>query len=294
MKETFGYLLIVVASLLWGTMGVLGELAFQLGIHPATLIALRMLISFLTVLAFAVILKREAFRIQKRDVFLFLIFGIFAVAIQRVTYFYALDFSTVTMAAILFYTYPIFVTIYSGIVLKEKVSFSTIVAIVLTFFGVALVVKVYEAAALNANFYGIVFGLLSSVLFALYFLLTKKLRHQYSNWSLMVYGDGIGALILTPVIFSNFSEISVFPQQLWFIILTVAWIPSLLAYFIYSYALKSVQSSKGSILSVLEPLAATALSAAILKENFEPLQLIGVMLALTGVILLFYRRKQGN
>jgi drug/metabolite transporter (DMT)-like permease len=291
MKETSGYLLIVVASLLWGTMGIFGELAYQLGINPPTLIALRLLFSFLTVLVFAVIFKRESFRIQKRDVFLFLIFGIFAVAVQRLTYFYALELSTVTMAAILFYTYPIFVTIYSAVVLKEKVGPSTIIAIVLTFFGVALVVKVYEVAALNANFYGIVFGLLSGVLFALYFLLTKRLRHQYSNWSLMIYGDGIGAAILTPVLFSSFSEISAFSQQLWIIILAIAWFPSLLAYFIYSYALKSVQSSKGSILSVLEPLAAAALSAAVLKENFEPLQLIGVIFALTGVIVLFHRRK---
>lgn len=294
MKEVYGYLLIVVASMIWGTMGILGKLAFEYGIHPATLIALRLLISSLTILAPIIMFKKKSLQIQKRDLLLFLVFGIFAVAFQRITYFYAVDLTTATIAAILFYTYPIFVTIYAALVLREKITFSTIVAIILTFVGVALVVKIYETAWLDATFIGIVFGILSSAFFALYFLTVKKLRNCYTNWTLMFYGDGIGAAVLTPIIFSTFPEIVSFPGQLWLLILAIAWFPSLLAYSIYSYALKHVESSKGSILSVIEPLSAAVLSATILGENFEQLQIIGVALALTGVIVLFYKPKLKN
>jgi drug/metabolite transporter (DMT)-like permease len=220
--------------------------------------------------------------------------GIFGTAFQRITYFYAVELTTVTIAAILFYTYPIFVTIYSSLFLKEKVTFSTVFAIILTFLGVALVVKVYEPARLNASISGMIFGVVSSVLFAFYFLITKKLRNHYTNWTLILYGDGIGALIFTPIVFSSFSSIIDYPQQLWLLILAIAWFPSLLAYLLYSYALKHVESSKGSILSVIEPLSAAIFSATILGENFEPLQIIGVTLALTGVLLLFYKPKFKN
>lgn len=291
MKEAYGYLLIVAASMMWGTMGVLGKLAFEYGIQPVTLIALRLAISFLTILAPITMFKRKSFKIQKKDLALFLIFGVFAIALQRLTYFYALDLTTATIAAILFYTYPIFVTIYAAAVLKEKITLPIIIAIILTFFGVALVVKAYETARLSASLYGIVFGIISSVFFALYFLTAKKLRGHYTNWTLMLYGDGIGAAILTPAIFSAFSELTSFPWQLWLIIFTIAWFPSLLAYFIYSYALKHVESSKGSILSIIEPLSTAIFSATIIGENFEPLQIIGVALALTGVIVLFYKPK---
>jgi drug/metabolite transporter (DMT)-like permease len=55
--------------------------------------------------------------------------------------------------------------------------------------------------------------------------------------------------------------------------------------------LKHVESSKGSILSIIEPLSTAIFSATIIGENFEPLQIIGVALALTGVIVLFYKPK---
>lgn len=294
MKKVYGYLLIVAASIIWGTMGIFGKLSFEYGIHPATLIALRLFISSLTLLIPVTLFKRKLFRIQKRDILQLLVLGLFATALQRIVYFYAVDLTTVTIAAILFYTYPIFVTIFASLFIGEKITFSTIFAIILTFSGVAFVVKTYEISWLNANLSGIVFGALSSILFALYFLTTKKLRNRYTNWTLILYGDGIGAVALAPIICFSFSEIASYPLQLWLLIFAIAWFPSLLAYLLYSYALKHVESSKGSILSVVEPMSAAIFSATIFRESFEPLQIIGTTLALTGVILIFYKSKFQN
>jgi drug/metabolite transporter (DMT)-like permease len=294
MKETYGYLFIVVASVIWGTMGILGKLAFGYGIHPVTLTALRLIISSSTILMPMILFRRELFKIQRRDLHLFLVFGIFGVALQRVAYFYTVDLTTATMAAILFYMYPIFVAIYSLFALGERLTVSIVSAIVLTFSGVALVVKVYEVSRLNASLLGVLFGMLSSLMFALYFLTVRRLRNRYTNWTVMVYGDGIGAAILAPMIWLFSPGIGSFPPQLWSLVFMIAWFPSMLAYSIYSYALKHVKSSKGSILSVIEPLAAAIFSATILKERFEPLQVVGVTLALTGVIVLFYKPKFKN
>jgi drug/metabolite transporter (DMT)-like permease len=294
MKEAYGYLLIAVASIIWGTMGIFGELAFAYGINPPTLISLRLLISALTLLVPIALFRKELFKIQRRDLPKFLIFGIVATALQRVTYFYAVDLTTVTMAAMLFFTYPIFVTIFASISLKEKITPTTIFAIILTFSGNALVIKAYETSWLDANLLGIIFGMLSSVFFVFYFLITKELRNSYTNWTLLLYGETIGAIALTPIIFSSFSAIINYPQQLWLLIFIIAWFPNLLAYLLYSYALKHVKYSKGSILAVLEPLSAAILSATILTERFEPPQILGIILALTGVILLFYKPKIKN
>jgi len=291
MKEYYGYLLIVVASIIWGTMGVLGKLAFGYGINPPTLIALRLLISSLTLLTPIILFKRGLLKLQRRDVSKLLALGILATALQRVTYFYAIDLTTATTASILFYTYPIFVTIYSSLFLKEKATFLIGLAIVLTFSGVALVVRAYDPSMLNASLFGVIFGLASSILFALFFLITKSLRNNYTNWTLLLYGDGIGAFFLIPIIFASLPRVASYPQQLWLITLAIAWFPSLLAYLIYSYALKHVERSRGSILSVIEPLSTAFFAATILGEGFEPLQIIGVVLTLTGVLLLFYKPK---
>ena len=291
MKEMQGYLLITVASILWGTLGILAKLSFEHGVLPETLIALRLVISFATLSVVLAVFSKDSFKVKKTDALLFLIFGVFATALQRISYFYAVDLTTATVAAILFYTYPVFVTISASLFLKEKITSRELLAIILTFSGTALVVRVYDASSLKVNLAGIIFGLLSSLLFTLYFMITKKLRNRYTSWTLTLYGDGIGVLTLTPVISLSIPQIMDFPLQLWLLIFTIAWIPSLLAYLLYSYALKYVKASKGSILSVIEPLSAALFSTIFIGENLENPQIIGITLALIGVILLF-RMKQ--
>lgn len=290
-SKTHGYLLIIAATTLWGTMGVLAKLSFTYGIVPETLIALRLAISFATLFIFLTLLKRSSFRIQKTDILLLVILGIFATALQRFSYFYSVNLTTATVAAILFHTYPVFVTLSASFFLREKISLETLAAIILTFLGAALVVRVYDFSSLTLSGIGVAFGLLSSLLFVLYFMITKKLRGKYASWTLTVYGDGIGALVLTPVVWFSLPAVVEFPPQLWLLVLTIAWVPSLLAYLLYSHALRYVDASKGSILSVIEPLSAALFSTTFIGENLEMPQIIGVALALCGVVLLFRMDK---
>jgi len=291
MQKPYSYLLVAVAATLWGSLGVLAKFAYAYGINPPTLIALRLTISSSTLLIPAALLKRSFFKIQRAHILHFTLFGVFAVALQRIAYFYAVDLTTVTIAVILFYTYPIFTTIYGYKSKGEKISTQTVIAIPLTFLGVALVVKAYETSWIKANLLGIIAGLASSILFMQYFIQAKELRKHYTNWTLMIYGDTIGALSLTPLVFASINEIVSYPMELWLIILTIAWIPSLLAYLLYSYAIKHVEYSKGSILGILEPLPAAVLSTTILKESLAAPQIIGMAMALTGVTLPFYKAK---
>jgi drug/metabolite transporter (DMT)-like permease len=290
-REMQGYVLITVASILWGTLGILAKLSFEHGVLPETLIALRLVISFATLSVVLALFSKDSFKVKKTDALLFLIFGVFATALQRISYFYAVDLTTATVAAILFYTYPVFVTISASFFLKEKITSRELLAIILAISGAALVVRAYDASSLKVNLVGIIFGLLSSLLFTLYFMITKKLRNRYASWTLTLYGDGIGLLTLTPVISLSIPQIMNFPLQLWLLIFTIAWIPSLLAYLLYSYALKYVKASKGSILSVIEPLSAALFSTIFIGESLENPQIIGIALALMGVVLLF-RMKQ--
>ncbi len=291
MNETQGYILIVAASILWGTMGILAKLAFAYGIQPETLIAIRLALSFTTLFSVLALFSRGSLKIQKTDILPFVAFGLFGVAFQRISYFYAVQLTTATMAAILFYTYPVLVTLTASAFLKERISPWQIITILMTFLGVALVVRVYDTSALGSNISGIASGLLSSILFVFYFMIVRRFRSKYASWTITLYGELIGALTLTPVISVYTSQILTFPYELWLIILTIAWVPSLLAYLLYSTAVKHVKASKGSTLGVMEPLSAALLSTAFLGENIESLQILGIIISLTGLVLLFQTGK---
>jgi len=292
MEEGYGYLLIALASILWGTLGVLGKMAFQYGITPIPLIMLRLCVSSCTLFFMIVIFKRELLKIKRHDIPFFVIFGLFPIALQRIAYFYALDFTTATVAAMLFYTYPAIVAVVSVLFFKEKVAKKTVLAIILTFFGASFVVKIYETSQLVVNLPGIFFGLLSSVLFVVYVGMVKRLRKDYSSWTLVFYGDGFGAIALTLVLSFSLPEVTKFSIQLWSLILAIAWIPSLLGYFLYSHALKYVEATKGSVVSIIEPVSAGMFSVVVLAEILEPFQLFGIVLAFIGIGLLSYRSSK--
>jgi len=264
-------------------------MAFQYGITPTLLIMLRLCISSCTLFLPVLIFRRDLLKIKRRHIPFFIIFGLFPIALQRVAYFYAVDFTTATVAAMLFYTYPVIVAAMSVFLFKKKVTKKTVSAIILTFLGASFVVKIYEASLFIVNLPGIFFGLLSSILFAVYVAMVKWLRNDYSSWTLVFYGDGLGAVALTFVTAFSLPEVTSFPTQLWLLIFTIAWIPSLLGYFLYSHAMKYVEATKGSIVSIIEPISAALLSVIILAEILELLQLLGIVLALIGISMLFYR-----
>jgi len=288
--EMRGYVLIVAASVLWGSMGIFAEKAYAFGISPVTLIGLRLVIGFATLFAILSVFHRGSLRFHRADLWWFLVLGVVAVALQRVTYFYTIDFTTPTVAAILFYTYPVFVVVLSAVFFGEKVGFGELLAMVLTFVGVAFVVRAYDVAALRVNFVGIVLGLVASLLFVLYFMVVRRLRRKYASWTLVFYGEAVGTLFILPVLLVSLPQMTTFPVQLWLLVLVIAWIPSILAYLLYSTALKYVKA-KGSILSVIEPLSAAVFSTVFIGENLEPPQILGIALALAGVVLLFRLRK---
>ncbi|UCG36904.1 MAG: DMT family transporter [Candidatus Bathyarchaeota archaeon] len=290
MRNVYGYILIAGASVTWGTMGILGKLAFEYGIDSTTLISLRLLISSTTILIPVALLKRNLLHVGRSHLPQIVVLGVFATALQRIAYFHAVDLTTVTVAVILFYTYPVLVTIYSSLYFKERITYLTIFSIFAAVLGVALVVRTYDISHLAFSLSGVAAGVLSSVLFALFFLVTKGLRKSYTSWTLILWGDGVGALALVPLVLISLSEILGYPMELWLLILAIAWLPSLIAYLMYSHALKYVRSTEGSTLGVLEPLSAASFSAIILAESFELLQVVGLISALVGVALLFYAR----
>jgi drug/metabolite transporter (DMT)-like permease len=85
MREAYGYMTIVAASVIWGTMGIFGKLAFNYAVSPPTLIALRLLASSLTIVILTFLFRREHFTVHRRDLPLLLILGVFGTAMQRLT-----------------------------------------------------------------------------------------------------------------------------------------------------------------------------------------------------------------
>ena len=66
--ETQGYLAIVAASILFGSIGILATLTFGYSISPTMLIGLRLMVSSSKLVIFLAIFRRSLLKIRKTDV----------------------------------------------------------------------------------------------------------------------------------------------------------------------------------------------------------------------------------
>jgi DME family drug/metabolite transporter len=98
-----------------------------------------------------------------------------------------------------------------------------------------------------------------------------------------------GAVLLTPVALVAGLRFTTDPTALG-VLLYLGLVPSALAYTLFFTGLRSVPGAVASIVTLLEPLTATALATAFLGERLEPAALAGGLLVLAAVAGLYARR----
>jgi DME family drug/metabolite transporter len=286
-----GYLLAVMAAVLWATLGILGKFIYRYDADPLTVVTIRAIIAFATLSITLALVNRRSLRIRRQDIPFFALYGLVGVTFNYACYFYALNFTSVTTAVILLYTYPALVTLLAALFLKERLDWIKVLVLVLTFAGCFLVVQGYDLTALKLNLKGVLFGLGAGVTAAIYSLFGKKALQRYDSWTTVCYAFGFGALFLLVLRPPQTILSTSYPWQAWMAILAVAWFPTLLAYALFMTSMKYIEASKASITATLEPVVASLLAYIFLVETIEWPQLVGGGLVLSGIVGLQFSRQ---
>jgi drug/metabolite transporter (DMT)-like permease len=281
-----GYLLAMLAALLWATLGILGKFLYGYNADPLTVVAIRATIAFLTLAAILAVVDRRLLHIRRQDIPFFVVYGLVGVTCNYAFYFYALKFTSVTTAVILLYTYPALVTLLAAVFLKERLDWLKGVVLILTFVGCFAVAQGYDSATLTLNLKGVLLGLGAGLTAAIYSLFGKKALQRHNSWTTVCYAFGFGALFLLFLRPPQAILSTAYPWQAWMAILALAWFPTLLAYALFMASMRYIEASKASITATLEPVVASLLAYFFLNETIEWPQLVGVGLVLAGIIAL--------
>jgi DME family drug/metabolite transporter len=279
-----GYLLAIMAAVLWATLGILGKFLYRYGADPLTVVTIRAIIAFATLATILAVVDRRLLHIRRRDIPFFALYGLVGVTFNYASYFYALRWTTVTTAVILLYTYPALVTLLAALFFGERLNWIKGLVLGLTFVGCCLVVQGYDPTALRLNLYGVLFGLGAGATAAVYSLFGKKALQKYDSWTAVCYAFGFGALFLIILRSPQAILTMNYPWPAWVAILALAWFPTLVAYALFTASMKYIEASKASITATLEPVAASLLAYLFLGEVMEWPQLVGVGLVLAGIV----------
>ena len=132
-------LLIILAGVIWGTMGIFVTEMERMGFGSLQISSVRVTVAALIFIITVLLTGKSRFKVKIKDLWIFFVMGAGCVLGMSTLYFYTIVNTSLSTAAILLYTSPIWVILISAIVFKEKITWQKFVALICAFAGCVLV-----------------------------------------------------------------------------------------------------------------------------------------------------------
>lgn len=291
-KGYLGDILIIIAGLFWGSMGIFVRHLNDLGFSSIQVACLRLTTAGILFALILLIKDRKGFKIALRDIPLFLALGLVSILFFTCCYFTAIRLMTMSTAAILLYTSPIWVMVLAIIFLKEKFTIQKLIALILAFAGCVLV----SGFGGKVTVMGILVGLGSGLGYGLYSIFGTFALKKYSPYTVTCYTfliAGLGSIFVSnPVdLVRKISTIENKPALFGFVLLTAV-VTAVIPFLLYTLGLNMTTAGKAAVLATVEPAAATLFGFFVMKETVGPVAIAGILLVFAAIIVLSLRKKE--
>ena len=285
MKQLRPVLAVIAAGVLWGIINIFVKTLSASGIDPLQISAIRMIIAAVCFSLFVLIYDRSKFRIQIRDIWLFVCTGIVSIVLFNTCYFYTMIHSQASIAVVLLYTSPVFVMILSAICFKEKVNAPKIIALILTILGCALVAGLTGGTSISFPVF--LTGIASGFFYALYSIFGELALRKYDTMTVTVWTFIMGLIGSLPLgkVGQTLRIMKSQPGLILFAI-GIGIVSTVLPYFLYTWGLKRMETSKAAILVAVEPVVGACIGMTVYHEPHNFLKILGILLILLSILLL--------
>ncbi len=293
-----GFLTVLASAALFGTLGPLSRLAYDLGVEPAAWVAWRGLIGFLTLAlviawrarsgAMAVMRPGQLSRHAKVTLLLAALMGF----TLNLCMFFAFDRITIALALLCFYTYPAMVAVVNVALGRERMDASRIVALGLALLGMVAVVasQLDPAAGIRLDAIGIGLALGAAVSQMVYVVVSRDGYREVPTEqaiAVVMAVTVVGASLVAIVAGSAGSLVpplgapGLLPLMLFTGIFAAA-LPSLG----FLAGIRAIGGLRAGILMLFEPVVGVALAAWLLDESLAPIQVVGAIAILAAAVIL--------
>lgn len=281
----FASLLIILAGVIWGTMGVFVTEMEVMGFSPLQISSIRVTVAAIIFIFTVLITDKSRFRIKIKDLWIFFVMGFGCVLGMSMLYFYTIVNTSLSTAAILLYTSPIWVILISAIVFKEKLTWQKLVALVCAFVGCVLVSYTGgESGSVGLWFF--ITGLGSGIAYGLYSIFGTVALKKYHPYTVTMYSFLFAALsswfMAKP--WHTAAVVQAYPNKayilLWMVL--VGLVTAYSTFMLYTLGLKHTAPGKAAIMACTEPLTATVLGVFMYRQSAS---LPGIMLIFFAIML---------
>ena len=259
------------AVMMFGIAGVIGQYVEV----PSVMVALGRVICSSVILFLITIVKKESLRLEKKKDYILIVCTGAVLALHWTSFFQSIQVSSVAIGTITFSTFPLFLTFLEPVIYREKLCAKSIVSAIVLLVGV--IITIPEFSMENQVTVGIIWGMISSLTYAVITLANRYFSGKYQGRIVSLYEQGTAAIILLPALF--------FVKATWRVqdvigVALIGCICTAFAYSLYISAQKKVKAQTAGLISGMETVYGILYAFILLGEVPTVREIIG------GVVIL--------
>lgn len=271
-----------IAVMLFGLSAVLGQFVTA----PAVIVAGGRVICSSLLLFLLSIAGRASLKLKSRKDYGIAVFAGIILAVHWTTFFQAIQSSSVAIGTITFSTFPLFLTFLEPLLFREKLKVTSVLSAAVLLLGVFITIP--EFSLENQITIGILWGMVSSLSYAVLSLANRYLSRSYAARTVCLYEQGTAAVVLLPAMFLVKTS---WTTQNIFGIAAIGFICTAFAHSLYVAAQRKVKAQTAGIISGMETVYGIVYALLFLGEVPGIRELIGGAVIL-GVALVISLRKE--
>jgi len=273
--RSFGCLVVAVASVIWGSNGVIVK---SVSLSPYPIAFFRVLFATLS-LWFGVLFTRRWGTTQVRGAWRILVILGLLLALGWAFLFQAMKLIPIGNAVLLNYTAPVFVALLAPVILKERISRTTLYALVLSVAGILLISSTQGFQVGDLSLLGVVSALSAGFVYALFVIYAKKTLTSLSGYSVALYSYFFSCVFLAPSLIQVDLSISL---SSWLLLLLLGVFNTAFAVTLYLRGLRLIKAQEAAVLTYIEPASAVGFGYFLLAQQPTLATIAGGLLILLG------------
>ena len=291
LNKTKGYLMIATAGMLWGTVGFFVTKLLAAQVPLSTIIFWRMFFAFIILFLFLFFTDRSRLIIDRSILIYVIALGLISQCLFNICYFSAIKLTSIATAVTLLYTAPLFIAIMARILFHEFFTKNKVLALALCVTSCFLTATGGIWENLQLNWQGILLGVASGVTFGSLPIISKYISPKCHPYTIVFYSIGFGLLFYLPFSQPMFLSPSNHKLVIWFYILSLSIISTIIAYLLYIGGLATgIEASKAGIISTIEVVVSVIISHFAFQEQLWGWKLIGILMVIGSVIVVQLER----
>lgn len=278
-------------SIIYGVTFTIAKDVMPSYIQPFGFIFLR--VGGSTILFWMATLFIKTEKIEKTDFPRIFAAAFFGIALNMLTFFKGLSYTSPIMGAVLMVTTPMIVLVLSAILIKERMENKKIFGILLGLVGTITLI-LYGKSKINSSnaTLGNLLVFINAVSYGFYLIIVKKLMDKYSAFSFVKWIYLFGFLMVIPFGFGEFHTVD------WALVPTIAYVKigfvvifsTFLTYLLNLLSMKELKPTTVAVFIYLQPVFASIFAVSLGKDELSWVKIGSALLIFGGVYLVTQKK----